>query len=674
MLKREGEEANGGDVKKRKVLDELSEEGPLTQEDVVYYQKEAIFRQLERYKNETYLVKKETRLLNTEFEAYKSRLVLLSSWIDQFITFISALSPSDASSNIDFFLATPSPLENDDYIKQLEAKKEKLGVLLSAISAQVPTELTDNLASITKELQNVKAKYQSLKSDHNIITTKYNTISEDYNKLLRDHQRLQSKTIPRVLGSTEEKPSTERPSSSTPAATDKEVVTSDNAKPDLIDEEKAHALQSEIAQYKAVIEAQKTTIAENIARFQTLSTQLGGSAVTAVTTEAITTSQLYKTLQSQLLEHQAKNAEYIQSIESIENELKDAKDQITSRDEALKAFTEAKDKLETSFRETKEKEERLRNERDLFISKYEVLKQQNSLKTLADLQDFVKAQEAQLKSYDFSEKLNEIIPSELNDVETLQKKNALLLSEIKELEAAFKQLQSVRLPKVLGAVEEEKRRKELEAAKMKVDQKYRTFMQGEQYQKMNVEKLETTFKVLKTNFEKMESSQGEYKKQIEQLTSELVVMRKAILLKEKEAKEYSKKCDTLNDTLTQDAQTLAQVQQDFATLKNSYEEVLNKESNEAQEIASLKSKIASQDKLIARYKSTGSVEDSSEIDSFRSLIYCSLCSKNWKNTAIKSCGHVFCDACAQERLAARMRKCPSCNKQFSSNDLLTIHL
>lgn len=63
-----------------------------------------------------------------------------------------------------------------------------------------------------------------------------------------------------------------------------------------------------------------------------------------------------------------------------------------------------------------------------------------------------------------------------------------------------------------------------------------------------------------------------------------------------------------------------------------------------------------------------------ELENFRTVVYCSLCSKNWKNTAIKTCGHVFCEECCKERLAARMRKCPSCNKPFSSNDLLVVHL
>ncbi|SCV04715.1 LANO_0G11914g1_1 [Lachancea nothofagi CBS 11611] len=63
-----------------------------------------------------------------------------------------------------------------------------------------------------------------------------------------------------------------------------------------------------------------------------------------------------------------------------------------------------------------------------------------------------------------------------------------------------------------------------------------------------------------------------------------------------------------------------------------------------------------------------------ELENFRTIVYCSLCSKNWKNTAIKTCGHVFCDQCCKERLAARMRKCPICRMPFGSHDVLDLHM
>lgn len=63
-----------------------------------------------------------------------------------------------------------------------------------------------------------------------------------------------------------------------------------------------------------------------------------------------------------------------------------------------------------------------------------------------------------------------------------------------------------------------------------------------------------------------------------------------------------------------------------------------------------------------------------QIESLRSIALCSVCQKNWKDTALTVCGHVFCHDCIAARLSARMRKCPMCNGQFGQDDVLNVHL
>jgi E3 ubiquitin-protein ligase BRE1 len=45
-----------------------------------------------------------------------------------------------------------------------------------------------------------------------------------------------------------------------------------------------------------------------------------------------------------------------------------------------------------------------------------------------------------------------------------------------------------------------------------------------------------------------------------------------------------------------------------------------------------------------------------------------------KDTALKTCGHVFCMECVDDRMRNRMRKCPHCNKPFDKMDVLTLHI
>jgi E3 ubiquitin-protein ligase BRE1 len=667
-VKREADDVNGSDLKKRKVLDKLSEDGPLTQKDVVYFQKEAIFRQLQKHKKQVEVVRGEYNILQAEYNGCKDRFVLLSQWVDQFLEYVAGLVPGDGSSELEFFLSAPSSIVDMDILNTLNVKKDQFSKVAAKFDGNASQDVKNAVAAINKEFHNVAAKYDSLKADNEVLTNKYKKLSEELKELSDEHERLQSKTLGRVMKSKEEEHKTEDHNETKSDIAAKNESSSNNTG---VEDAKVEELQALISQQKAMIDAQETTIKENIERFGKLSSTI---QTQSNSDELINNSEKYQVLLKQKDDLQAKQVELVQRLEILENEVRESKDQAAYHKQSLDEFNNEKVKLEAQLNETKEKEERLRNQRDLYLTEIDVLKQKSNWKILNDLQDLVKAQEKQISTYNLEAKLAEAIPSEVSDVEQLHKKNALLLKEIGELEAAFQQLQSVRVPKILNAVEEEKRRKDLDVAKIKVDSKYRMLMEGEKYQQVTREKLETSFKVLKTSFEKLEASQVEYKNQIDTLNSELAELRKLSSKKELELKEYHKKCVKLEDGMKTETTQKKKAQHDFDTLKAEYQSLLISESSKASEASQLKSKLASQDKLIMRFKQTGSTEDSSELDSFRSLIYCSLCSKNWKNTAIKTCGHVFCESCAKERLAARMRKCPSCNKQFSSNDLLTIHL
>jgi len=56
------------------------------------------------------------------------------------------------------------------------------------------------------------------------------------------------------------------------------------------------------------------------------------------------------------------------------------------------------------------------------------------------------------------------------------------------------------------------------------------------------------------------------------------------------------------------------------------------------------------------------------------LAICSVCRKNFKDTVIKTCGHVLCKDCVEERIQSRSRKCPHCNKAFGTGDYMKITL
>ena len=255
-----------------------------------------------------------------------------------------------------------------------------------------------------------------------------------------------------------------------------------------------------------------------------------------------------------------------------------------------------------------------------------------------------------------------------------------LLKELQDLEQAFKELSSLTHKKYSEYMNQESIISKLTVEKTKADQKYFAAMRSKDsilvenknlsknLHKSNelISQLRESDKLLQQKIEnlgkQLQLSQGNEKRLIESnkittlktmdLNSELSRSKKSLTLSQEENVKLTSK-------LTQTEGKLQSMETDLKSI-----------TIKAQNYETKCQKL--QNSLLANGGDNAPLVE--ELENFRTLVYCSLCSKNWKNMAIKSCGHVFCENCCKERLASRMRKCPTCNKGFSSNDLLMVHL
>lgn len=63
-----------------------------------------------------------------------------------------------------------------------------------------------------------------------------------------------------------------------------------------------------------------------------------------------------------------------------------------------------------------------------------------------------------------------------------------------------------------------------------------------------------------------------------------------------------------------------------------------------------------------------------DIKNLRALLRCTACDKNFKNTVLLRCCHVFCKECVDEKIRTRNRKCMSCNENFLVAEVKKIFL
>ncbi|KAI0930463.1 hypothetical protein AcW1_009141 [Taiwanofungus camphoratus] len=67
--------------------------------------------------------------------------------------------------------------------------------------------------------------------------------------------------------------------------------------------------------------------------------------------------------------------------------------------------------------------------------------------------------------------------------------------------------------------------------------------------------------------------------------------------------------------------------------------------------------------------STREAQLQSEVDKCMSILKCSTCKMNMRNTVITKCMHSFCKSCVDSRISTRQRKCPACNLPFSQGEV-----
>ncbi|OJT06362.1 E3 ubiquitin-protein ligase BRE1 [Trametes pubescens] len=81
-------------------------------------------------------------------------------------------------------------------------------------------------------------------------------------------------------------------------------------------------------------------------------------------------------------------------------------------------------------------------------------------------------------------------------------------------------------------------------------------------------------------------------------------------------------------------------------------------------------------KLKSMSTSSGNAKEAelqNEIDKCMSLLKCSTCHMNMRNTVITKCMHSFCKSCVEARIATRQRKCPACNLPFSQGEVQQLY-
>ena len=655
----------------KKPKQELSSSGPLTQDDVVYFQKEAIWRQMIQYKQQVVSLRLDVIRLQRESNTLKHIITVLTAWYEQILGLFGEI---DKQESAELLVA---------FEKNVDEKLANLRTKLSGLLSDKVVFDESKYEKIAGEFALVSRENQQFQIEKSSLSEKIEQLESKIEELIKERDRSVSKTLQRVDASRRVENSEEEEEApvSQPNGSHKENSVSP------VDSEELDRLKSEVEQLKSANKLLSEQVEQLTKDNQSLIQQSVNLEKKLHNLEEsdLQDNIFYKkvvknnqSLQQQISSVTKLNSSNASKLNELEKQQNDLKNLILSE------ILEENEKLKQQLHESENNLVRIRTARDDLLAKNAILSTQ--LQDEKTNESLIKLNEELSKRIEHltKEKLDSIVGSpsedklkELSQDELIQKIGQLN-EEIKEVELAFKQTREITLKKLNSSIDQENLTKKLAIEKNKADQKYFAAMRSK-------DSLSNENKLLKAQINKsqeliknLNELEKKYLNKIEILGNQLVdfkTIKENSLLENSKLQEDLRSVTIAHDTLQQE---LERVNEKLESTLKEFTSLQDVNKKQEIELTKVEKQLKSTEDILQKYKSnnTNSLlqEDEQQLEALRSIAKCSVCSKNWKDTAITVCGHVFCSKCTQERLAARLRRCPSCNKGFSANDLLAVHL
>ena len=256
----------------------------------------------------------------------------------------------------------------------------------------------------------------------------------------------------------------------------------------------------------------------------------------------------------------------------------------------------------------------------------------------------------------------------------LEAKYKILNSELASMQTAYAKSNKLARQNFVDLSSWEEKVARLSAEKAKADQKYFAAMKSKETREGEVRVLKAQnakHVAVVTQLKDAETAArgllASLEKQLSEVQDALTTKTNSERSSHQKVLEANIQSESLKIQIAELKKTLAAKDSANAALSSAYRKAES-------EVEQLKSTLTDTKKSLETWKAKGLGNKDNEYEMLRMMAICTVCRKNFKDTVIKTCGHLFCKDCVEERQASRSRKCPNCNKSFGANDSMRITL
>ncbi|PYI23231.1 E3 ubiquitin-protein ligase bre1 [Aspergillus violaceofuscus CBS 115571] len=667
-------------------------------DDLERFQKDAIWRQMQEYKREKVSLEAKLKELSKSTTNHNDHLRIIDAWYKQLIDEVKILmgAPEEDAKEPSSFQSSLLFDDNEKFEKHLKSRSEDIRKIISSVlskTAKVSPEVSELQTQLAKKLAEEKATISDLEkalAEKQQLEESLEEASLRYMVAEKKLDRARSVTVAKlekqyILGA-------QRPGGDSASGPRDEPSASNGETPS---GERSPALDEAHNKLAAISEKQKEQLQKLEAENAKLLSQITDLNIkhTRLTDDDYAGTDLFKQLRSQYddvvtrINHlEATNVQLREEAAKLRSERTAYRNQVDEETQSVIAEREAQlMRAETDLA-------RIRNARDELLADQQVRKaaQEQEKTTAIKVQELADAGQARITALESEverlrvevEKEKAAAPS-VDEIPTeelrtrfrnLERQYAMLNTELSSMQIACKKYSSLASQKVtdFGALEEKVAR--LIAEKSKADQKYFAAMKSKEARELEVRTL------------RMQNSKSS--DIVTQLKESEAATRNLLANMEKQVSETK---EALNSLITKNHAAQQQITENNITIEGLNRQVADLKALSASkdstlsstasacrtaetEVEGLKATLADTKKSLDNWKNKSLGNQSSEYEMLRTLALCTVCRRNFKNTAIKTCGHVFCKDCVEERLTSRSRKCPNCNKSFGNNDYMHITL
>ncbi|KAJ5753688.1 uncharacterized protein N7511_007841 [Penicillium nucicola] len=658
------------------------------------FQKEAIFRQMQEYKREKSSLESRLSKMSKAATFHNDHLRVIDSWFKQLIDEVKVLlGPSQAEDQEQHFKSSLQFEDVENFETHLKSRSEDIRAIILQVqskSTDAPPEISEVQTRLAKKLAEEKVAIAELEKtlvEKQQLEESLEAASLRYLVAEKKLDRAKSVT---VLKLEKQQLMAARPGDA--AQTKREENSPANGgtpvgerNPEL---EKAHnkltAISAKQREQIQKLEAENASLLSQVTEIKIKYSKL--------TDDDYAHTDLFKQLRSQYddvvkrINHlEATNTQLREEAETYRTERSAYKMQM--EDEIHNTVAEKEAQLMRAETDLA----RIRNARDELLADQQMRKATQDQEKISGLklQELADAREARIAALESEAKRLQVQiegSKAAENVETmpleelrakytnLERQYAMLNTELTSMQTAYTKFAKLASSKVTDYQAMEEKIARLTAEKSKADQKFFAAMKSKEARDVEVRTLRmqnSKTSDIVSQLKDAETSTRALLSNMDKRSNETKEALDKALSKQHKIQQQLTESEILANGLKQQVTDL----KELSVSKDSTLGSTNSSLRQAEtEIAGLKQSLSDTKKSLDNWKNKSLGNSSSEYEMLRTIAICTVCRTNFKNTAIKTCGHVFCRECVDERQQSRSRKCPNCGKSFGSNDYMHITL